>query len=256
MSKATSILEENYTAFPNELIRNRNDIMTKNERHLMIYLWDKLYGYQFPKSELSYSMILQDCKDFPKNNRKLSEAVQGLERKGLLKVFRKHEKTNKYYIGEKQVKCLQWYGKNFKGWKNGEIDLPQEFTETEKTIQETGLREKTPFEDIVDMEIEQQNKGKNNQRKFINEESIKPPDEKQYLYQLSPDEFNRLFPDMDIVFLTMYSTQTIEKFTKTAEGIRKRKNEIKKQEEQSEKQKQEEIERLDKELIDIINSFS
>jgi hypothetical protein len=113
MSIRTSILEENYTIYPNELIRNYNNLLSKNERHLMIFLWDRLYGYEYPKNELSYSMILQDCKDFPKNNAKLSMAIKGLERKGLLKVFRTNRNTNKYYIGEKQYRTLQWYGKNF-----------------------------------------------------------------------------------------------------------------------------------------------
>ncbi|GHT71158.1 hypothetical protein FACS1894110_23790 [Spirochaetia bacterium] len=149
MSSRTSILEKNWTAYPNELIRNYNNLMTKNERNLMIYLWDRLYGYDYPKHELSYSMILKDCHNFPKNNKKLSETIQGLEKKGLLKVYRKYEKTNKYFIGEKQYNCLRWYGKFFKGWKAGEeIELPQELIDNEEIEMLTNEpQEETLFEE-------------------------------------------------------------------------------------------------------------
>jgi hypothetical protein len=149
MSNRTSILENNWTAYPNELIRNHNKFLTKNERNLMIFLWDRLYGYDYSKNELSYSLILKDCQNFPKNNRKLSEAIQGLEKKGLLKVYRKYEKTNKYYIGEKQYNRLQWYGKVFKGWKTGEeIELPQELLDNE----ETEIQTNEPQENLLEIE--------------------------------------------------------------------------------------------------------
>jgi hypothetical protein len=187
MSRATSILGKNYTAYPNELIRNNNNLMTKNERHLMIFLWDRLYGYTYPKHELSYSLILQDCKDFPKNNKKLSEAIQGLERKGLLKVFRTHEKTNKYYIGEKQYKCLQWYGDNFKGWKNGEIELPQELTDSEETeiLPENKPQEKTPFEEITEIEVQQEQQRIRPKRRLIEAEQIQEPTKEEIQNLLS-----------------------------------------------------------------------
>lgn len=112
-------------------------------------------------------------------------AIKSLERKGLLKVFRTYEKTNKYFIGEKEVNTIKWYGKNFKGWKEGEDQPPLELTENEETesTDENIPAEKTPFEEIRDMEIEQDRQRKNYKRKNGYEETreTKNFDEKKYL---------------------------------------------------------------------------
>jgi hypothetical protein len=224
MSKRTNILTENYTIYPNELIRNPNNIMTKNERNLMIFLWDRLYGFEYPNNELSYSVIIRHCKDIPKNNAKLSDAIKGLERKGLLKVFRTTRNTNKYFIGEKQVKILQWYGKNFKGWKDGIIEPPEEITENE-TENDNEPQEKTLFEEIIECEFIDKRK------RFIEPIPTETTNEKMYLYQLTENEFKDSYPDMNIACLTMYRNQTIENFNKTAESIRKRRKEQQEQKE-------------------------
>ena len=239
MSKATEILKENYTAYPNALMRNYNNLLTKNERHLMIFLWDRLYGYKFPKSELSYSLILKDCKDFPKNNKKLSEAIKGLERKGLLKVFRNYNgnntKTNKYYIGEKQVLTLEWYGRNFKGWKDGIIELPKELTENE-IENEKEQQEKTLFEEITEIELGRDNYVIKNNRKNKNEEIVmtdneltKPLSEKKYIKELTENEFIEIFPDINLNYHYLWKCYTIDDLKSHLE---------KKKIEQSEKAKQ------------------
>lgn len=206
MSRATEILTEKYTLYPNDLIRNRNDFMTKNERHLMIFLWDKLNGYKTPNNYLSYSVILRHCKDFPKNNAKLSQAIKSLERKGLLGVFRENRNMNKYFIGIKQVRVLQWYGKHFTQWKDGVIESAIESAENE--IENT--KEEKQQEKNISTETEK---------------PIRPLSEKIYLYELTENEFIELYPGLDFsICYSMHRNKTLEQFKKNSEIIIDRRN--------------------------------
>jgi len=213
MSKATEILTDKWTAYPNDLIRNRNDFMTKNERHLMIFLWDRLYGYETPNNYLSYSVILRNCKDFPKNNAKLSQAIKSLERKGLLKVFRENRFMNKYFIGEQQVRYLKWYGEHFKQWKEGVIESATE-----------------------SIEIETENHNEENQQEIITStETKKPIGEPTYLRELKESVFLELYPDMDLICLEMYGNKTLGQFKIIAHNIRQQRYETEKKEKETKK---------------------
>ncbi|GHV86977.1 hypothetical protein AGMMS50255_2730 [Spirochaetia bacterium] len=222
MSKAISILETNWTAYPNELIRNYNSFMTRNEQALMIFLWDKLYGYEYQKNDLSYSVILNDCTLIGKNRKTLNETIQGLERKGLLKVFRQFETINKYYIGERQIQTIKWYGKVFRGWKDGAgIELPPELIDGGATETNEG-QEKTLYDELMEAEIEAEKIRKGMRNTYtIPVETL--PLEKRKLETLTDEEFIELFPDMDTMCLGTWGNKTIEQFKIQAEQFRARK---------------------------------
>jgi hypothetical protein len=253
MSKRTSILENNYTAFPNELIRNRNDFMTRNEQALMIFLWDRLYGYEYPKSEISYSIIIKDCRLISKNRNSINKTIKELERKGLLKVYRKYEKVNKYFIGEKQYRVIQWYGKNFKGWKQREeIELPPELIDNNET-ETSENQEKTLFEELAEYELKlKTNKVRSGWIDSFGNPVETLPIEKRKLETLTNDEFIELFPDINTTCLGLCRNQTVEEFKITAEQIRARL----KSNSEKEKQKEAEIDELaENEMEDIWNQI-